>query len=138
MTAALAFLAVAALLIVTPGQDTALTVRSTLTRGRRGGVLTAAGVSTGQAVWALATSAGLAALVVASDPVFTALRVAGGAYLVLLGVEALVAAARGRLLRARRSRVRRAIDAATGFLLIGLGARYAAARSAFGRAGVSL
>ena len=50
-----AFLAVAALVIVTPGQDTALTIRNTLLGGRRAGVLTAAGVAAGQAVWALAT-----------------------------------------------------------------------------------
>ena len=57
---AAAFLAVAALVIVTPGQDTALTIRNTLARGRRGGIDTAAGVALGQLVWALAASAGLA------------------------------------------------------------------------------
>ena len=54
----LAFLGVSALVIVTPGQDTALTIRSTLLGGRRAGVLTALGVSTGQAVWTIAASAG--------------------------------------------------------------------------------
>ena len=77
-----AFLAVAALVIVTPGQDTALTIRNTLLGGRRAGVLTAAGVAAGQAVWALATSVGLAALVAASEPAFLALRLVGAAYLV--------------------------------------------------------
>src|SRR2546423_10147551 len=56
-----AFLGVSAVVIVTPGQDTALTIRNTLRGGRRSGLLTAAGVSGGQAVWALATSAGVAA-----------------------------------------------------------------------------
>ena len=42
-----AFLGVAALVIVTPGPDTALTVRSTLLGGRAAGVWTAAGVSGG-------------------------------------------------------------------------------------------
>jgi threonine/homoserine/homoserine lactone efflux protein len=83
------FLAVSILVIVTPGQDTALTIRNTLAGGRRIGILTAAGVASGQAVWALATSAGLAALLVASEPVFTALRLLGAVYLVLLGVQAL-------------------------------------------------
>jgi threonine/homoserine/homoserine lactone efflux protein len=53
-----AFLGVAALVIVTPGQDTALTVRNALLGGRRGGVFTALGVVTGQATWALAASVG--------------------------------------------------------------------------------
>ena len=87
-----AFLAVAALVIVTPGQDTALTIRNSLLGGRTAGVATAAGVSTGQAVWALATSLGVAALLRASEPAFVALRLAGAAYLVYLGAQALVAA----------------------------------------------
>jgi threonine/homoserine/homoserine lactone efflux protein len=89
-----AFLAVAALVIVTPGQDTALTIRNALAGGRRAGVATALGVSAGQAVWALATSAGLAALVVASEPVFRTLQLVGAAYLVYLGGHALLRAAR--------------------------------------------
>src|SRR5512133_657124 len=72
-----AFLGVSALVIVTPGQDTALTIRNTLLGGRRGGVWTAAGVVTGQLAWATATSAGLAAVLLASQPVFTALKLAG-------------------------------------------------------------
>ena len=84
-----AFFAVSALVIVTPGQDTALTIRNALVGGRGGGVATALGVATGQAVWALATSAGLSALLAASHPLFVGLRVAGAAYLVWLGVQAL-------------------------------------------------
>jgi threonine/homoserine/homoserine lactone efflux protein len=91
-----AFLGVSAIVICTPGQDTALTIRNSLLGGRGAGVFTALGVSTGQALWALATSAGLAALLVASEPVFLALRLAGAAYLILLGCQALLAAARGR------------------------------------------
>ena len=61
----LAFLGIAAVVIVTPGSDTALTVRNTLGGGRPSGVGTAFGVAVGQAVWTLATSAGIAALLVA-------------------------------------------------------------------------
>src|SRR5918992_2130675 len=94
MAELLAFLGVAVVVIVTPGQDTALTVRNTLARGRRAGVRTAVGVVAGQAVWALAASAGVAALLVASEPAFVALKIAGAAYLILLGGQALLAAAR--------------------------------------------
>jgi threonine/homoserine/homoserine lactone efflux protein len=90
----LAFLGISALVIATPGQDTALTIRNTLVGGRRAGSFTALGVSTGQAVWTLAASAGVAALLVASEPAFVALKLAGAAYLVFLGVQALVAAFR--------------------------------------------
>ena len=54
----LGFLLVAAVVIVTPGQDTALTIRNTLMGERRAGVATAAGVATGQAVWTFAASFG--------------------------------------------------------------------------------
>lgn len=84
-------------MIVSPGQDTALTIRNSLLGGRRGGVYTAGGVAAGQAIWALAASAGLAALIVASEPVFLALKFAGAAYLVFLGGQALLAAARDRV-----------------------------------------
>ena len=90
------FLGVSAVVIVTPGQDTALTIRNTLLGGRRAGVGTAFGVVGGQLAWALATSAGLAALLLASAPLFTAIRLAGAAYLVVLGAQALAAAVRGR------------------------------------------
>ena len=90
------FLGVSAVVIVTPGQDTALTIRNTLLGGRRAGVGTAFGVVGGQLAWALATSAGLAALLLASAPLFSAIRLAGAAYLVVLGAQALAAAVRGR------------------------------------------
>lgn len=87
-----AFLGVSILVIVTPGPDTALTIRNTLVGGRGGGVSTAVGVATGQATWTLAASAGIAALLVASEPVFVAVKLVGAAYLVYLGAQALWAA----------------------------------------------
>jgi len=91
-----AFLGVVVVVIVTPGPDTALTIRNTLLGGRPAGLATAAGVAAGQALWALAAAAGIAALVQASQPAFTALRIAGAAYLVLLGAQSLLAALRRR------------------------------------------
>jgi len=91
-----AFFAISALVIVTPGQDTALTIRNSLLGGRRSGMFTALGVSGGQAVWALATSIGIAALIVAFEPAFIALKFFGAAFLVYLGALAIYAAIRGR------------------------------------------
>jgi threonine/homoserine/homoserine lactone efflux protein len=96
MGALWAFVGVAALVIVTPGPDTALTVRNALLGGRHAGVATAAGVALGLAVWTAAASAGLAALLVASEPAFVAVKLAGAAYLVLLGLQTLLHAWRGR------------------------------------------
>jgi threonine/homoserine/homoserine lactone efflux protein len=90
-----AFLGISAVVIVTPGQDTALTIRNSLLGGRPGGIATAAGVSTGQALWALAASLGVAALLRASEPAFVAVKLVGAAYLVYLGGHALLGALRG-------------------------------------------
>jgi threonine/homoserine/homoserine lactone efflux protein len=91
----IAFVGVAAVVIVAPGPDTALTIRNALLGGRLGGTFTALGVVTGQAVWIAATSAGLAALLHAWQPAFVALRLAGAAYLVFLGARALYAGVTG-------------------------------------------
>ena len=91
-----AFLAVALVVICTPGPDTALTIRNSLLGGRRAGISTALGVSTGQAIWTIAASAGIAALLVASEPAFRALKLAGAAYLVWLGAQTLWRAFRRR------------------------------------------
>jgi threonine/homoserine/homoserine lactone efflux protein len=87
-----AFLGVAALVICTPGQDTALTIRNVLAGGRRCGLATAAGVAFGQAVWTFAAALGVVAVLRASQPAFLALRLAGAAYLFYLGLHALYAA----------------------------------------------
>ena len=86
----LAFLGVSLVVICTPGQDTALTIRNTLLGGRSTGAATAAGVAAGQAVWTIATSAGLAVVLMASAPLFLAIRLAGAAYLVYLGIRAIL------------------------------------------------
>jgi threonine/homoserine/homoserine lactone efflux protein len=90
------FLVLAAVVIATPGPDTALTIRNTLVGGRRNGVRTAFGVASGLAVWTVAASAGVAAIVASSQPLFLGVRLAGAAYLVFLGARALSAALRGR------------------------------------------
>jgi threonine/homoserine/homoserine lactone efflux protein len=110
MGALWAFVGIATLVIVTPGPDTALTIRNALLGGRSAGMATAAGVALGLAVWTAAASAGLAALLVASEPAFVAVKLAGAAYLVLLGAATLRHALRGhdgRHARADSGRKRR-------------------------------
>ena len=62
--------------------------------GRRGGIFTAVGVSVGQVVWSVATSLGLVALLLASEPIFRVLKLLGAVYLVYLGVQSLRSAFR--------------------------------------------
>ncbi len=94
----LTFLCFSAVVIVTPGPDTALTVRNTFLGGRQGGILTALGVSVGQVVWSIATSLGLVTLLLAFEPIYQTLRLLGAAYLIYLGVQSLRSAFRNNLL----------------------------------------
>ena len=94
MNTYLAFLGISLVVIMTPGPDTALTIRNTLLGGARAGVFTAIGVSVGLIMWALAASAGVVGLLVASEPVFEALKLAGAAYLIWIGVQTLYSAFR--------------------------------------------
>jgi threonine/homoserine/homoserine lactone efflux protein len=100
----LAFLGVSLLVIVTPGPDTALLIRNVVAGGRSRGVATAAGVATGQMLWALATAAGLSAVLAASTMLFEAVRLAGAAYLTVLGLLTLWQAWKGEAAAAPEGR----------------------------------
>ena len=95
MDSALAFLAVAVLLSVTPGAATALVIRSALRGGRREAFATTAGNSVGVLAWALLSAAGVAAVVAASQVAFEVLKLAGAAFLLVLGVLTIVRAGKG-------------------------------------------
>ena len=85
----LAFLGIAAVVICVPGPDTALTIRNVIAGHRRCGIWTVAGVATGQLAWTVAASLGIAGLLLASAPAFQAVRWAGAAYLIFLGLRSL-------------------------------------------------
>src|ERR1044071_5039677 len=85
----LPFLAVVAMITITPGPDTALVVRNTLSGGVRDGVHTALGCSLGLLVWGVAAALGLATLMSSSASLFAVIRILGGAYLIWLGVRML-------------------------------------------------
>lgn len=59
-------------------------------------------MAVGQLIWALATSVGLVAVLLASEPLFYAVKLAGAAYLVVLGVRSLLAALRSDPVPTRR------------------------------------
>ncbi|GAB4051428.1 LysE family translocator [Catellatospora paridis] len=83
------YLAAITLLMLTPGPDMMFVLANGARYGTRAGMLAAAGVAAGEAVHITAVVAGLAGLVSGSPLVFEAIRYAGAAYLVVLGVQAL-------------------------------------------------
>lgn len=86
----LTFLLLSVVLTLTPGPDDVLVLRTSVRAGRRSGSATAVGAATGSLVWGGATAVGLAAVVARSPVAYDGLRLAGAAYLVGLGVAALV------------------------------------------------
>ncbi len=110
-----AFLGISVLVIASPGPDTALTIRNTLMGGRRAGIATALGVATGQVIWAAMTAIGLVALLLASETLFQIVKLAGAAYLVVIGLQSLVAAWRGGAAGLPTDIVRRRLGATAGF-----------------------
>jgi threonine/homoserine/homoserine lactone efflux protein len=86
----LPFLAVSAIVVVTPGVDMALVTKNALLHGRGAARATALGVNLGIFLWTLAVALGLAAVLAASAEAFTAIKLAGAAYLVYLGLRTLL------------------------------------------------
>jgi len=84
-----AFLLVATLLAVTPGADTLLVARNVLGRGRTAGLATIAGIAAGCFVHATLSAVGVSLILVRSAEAFQALKWAGAAYLVILGVQSI-------------------------------------------------
>src|SRR5205809_5097367 len=88
------YLAVAALLIGTPGPDTALVTRNALLAGRRAASFTTLGIAVGSLMWALASVLGIAVLLEESVIAFTVWKFVGAASLGYLGLRSLIASFR--------------------------------------------
>jgi threonine/homoserine/homoserine lactone efflux protein len=84
-----AFVVASLVLAVTPGPGVIYIVARSLAQGRRSGLASVAGVALGNLGNAAGASLGLAALFAVSSLAFTAVKWAGAAYLVWLGVQAL-------------------------------------------------
>lgn len=91
-----AFLVLTALIVLAPGPDTAIVTKNALQRGRGSAIRTSLGVVTGLLCWTLASAVGVAALLRASTQVFDLLRLAGAAYLIFLGIQAIADSFRRR------------------------------------------
>ena len=98
-----AFVGLAVLVTITPGADTVLTIRNTLSDGTRAGIWTVAGICSGFIFQPLLAALGVAALFIKLPLAFAAVKFAGALYLVYLGGQSLREAT--RLWKARYSEV---------------------------------
>lgn len=87
---------VLAVLTVVPGPDMAVVTKRAVSCGWRDGLRTAAGITTGLLVWGVLTLVGLAAVLAASAVAYTVVKLAGAAYLIVLGVQSLLRSRRGQ------------------------------------------
>src|SRR3954469_10764422 len=92
----LALFALAALALISiPGPNMLYVATRSMSEGRGAGIQSALGLLTGTAVNVVAAAAGLSALIASSDVANHALKYAGAAYLIVLGVKALLARDQG-------------------------------------------
>jgi len=89
------FIATAILLVITPGQDTFFILGRSLSAGRSSGIAAALGISAGSVIHTFAAALGLSALLATSPYAFMAVKFAGAAYLIYIGVRALWSRANG-------------------------------------------
>jgi threonine/homoserine/homoserine lactone efflux protein len=83
------FLLAASIITVAPGPDNLLVLSLGMARGRRSGVAFGLGCALGCLNHTLLAAVGVSALIAASPRTFTVLKVAGGLYLVYLGIQAI-------------------------------------------------
>ncbi len=85
----LAFLLTAVMLTATPGPDNLMVLSVGMSKGRRAGIVFGLGCALGCLSHTLLAVIGVGAILAASPMAFTALKWAGGAYLIWLGAQAL-------------------------------------------------
>jgi threonine/homoserine/homoserine lactone efflux protein len=83
------FLVASALLTIAPGPDIVYVLTRGVSQGPRAGVAAAVGFATGCIFHTVLAAVGIAALIRSSEVAFDAVRYAGAAYLVWIGVQAL-------------------------------------------------
>lgn len=91
------FLLAAVFITASPGPDNLMVLSTGMARGRRAGISFGLGCAAGCLSHTALALAGVSALVAASPTAFTALRWAGGLYLIWLGIQALRHAGPARL-----------------------------------------
>lgn len=98
------FVAAALVLLVVPGPAVIYIVAQSVSRGRLAGIVSMLGIQVGALVHVAAAAAGLSAILVRSATAFDAVKYAGAAYLVFLGVRRLLGEDAGEAAAARRDR----------------------------------
>ncbi len=81
------FVVAGILLNLTPGPDTVYILGRSIAQGRAAGIASALGISAGSIFHTTAAALGLSAILASSSIAFGAIKLLGGAYLILLGIK---------------------------------------------------
>ena len=100
----LLFVGAALLLLVVPGPSVLYIVTQSVSHGRRAGIASVAGITTGTLVHIAAATVGLSALLASSAVAFDVVKYLGAAYLIVIGVRRLAGLERAQAEQARRPR----------------------------------
>jgi RhtB (resistance to homoserine/threonine) family protein len=91
MDSLLAYISIAAMMVVIPGADTMLLVKNTLSYGPKAGRYTVLGMATGLSFWTLIAILGLSVVIAKSVILFSTIKYLGAAYLIYLGIKSFFA-----------------------------------------------
>jgi threonine/homoserine/homoserine lactone efflux protein len=98
------FVGAALLLLVVPGPSVLYVVTQSVSHGRRAGIASVAGITTGTLVHIAAATVGLSALLASSAVAFDVVKYLGAAYLIVVGLRRLLGLEHAAEERARPTR----------------------------------
>ncbi|MFJ5763908.1 LysE family translocator [Lysinibacillus sp. NPDC093210] len=93
------FTAVALMIVMVPGVDSLLVLKNTIIHGKKAGFFTMVGIILALVVWTTLAVLGLATIISKSMVVFLAIKYAGAAYLIYLGIQSWRARAQNMILQ---------------------------------------
>ncbi len=88
----LSVLSIWSIAVITPGPNFFITAQTTVRHSRIAGIFVVLGTCTGTIIWSIAGYFGIAYLFVAVPWIYTTLKVAGGSYIMYLGIMLLISA----------------------------------------------
>ncbi|MEI2633772.1 MULTISPECIES: LysE family transporter [Bacillus] len=91
MHSLLAYIPIAAMMVIIPGADTMLVMKNTLRYGAKAGRYNILGLATGLSFWTVIAILGLSVVIAKSVILFTTIKYLGAAYLIYLGVKSFFA-----------------------------------------------
>ncbi|WP_342623124.1 LysE family transporter [Bacillus subtilis] len=91
MHSLLAYIPIAAMMVIMPGADTMLVMKNTLRYGPKAGRYNILGLATGLSFWTVIAILGLSVVIAKSVILFTTIKYLGAAYLIYLGIKSFFA-----------------------------------------------